>query len=114
MEAELIALASTSEEANWLRDFFHEIPLWEKPIPPILIHCDSIDTIGRVRNRFYNDKSKPIRRKHSIVRSYLSNDIINIKYVKSCDNLADPLTKVLTRERVWNTSRGMGLKPIQS
>ena len=47
MEIELIALASTSE----------------KPIPPILIHCDSIATIGRVKNRYYNGKSKPIRRK---------------------------------------------------
>ena len=27
MEVELIALASTSEEANWLRDLLHEIPL---------------------------------------------------------------------------------------
>ena len=44
MEAELIALASTTEEANWLRDLLYEIPLWEKPIPPILIHCDSIAT----------------------------------------------------------------------
>ena len=114
MEAELIALASTSEEANWLRDLLHEIPLWEKPIPPILIHCDSTATIGRVHNCFYNGKSKPIRRKHNTVRSYLSNGIINIEHVKSCDNLTDPLTKALTRARVWNTSRGMGLKPIQS
>lgn len=112
MEAELIALASASEEANWLKDLLHEIPFWEKPIPPILIHCDSTATIGRVHNRFYNSKSIPIRRKHSIVRSYLSNGIVNIEYVKSCDNLTDPLTKALTRERVWNTSRGMGLKPI--
>ena len=29
MEAELIALASTSEEANWLRDLLYKIPLWE-------------------------------------------------------------------------------------
>ena len=29
MEAELIALASASEEANWLRDLLYEIPLWE-------------------------------------------------------------------------------------
>ena len=114
MEAELIALASASKEANWLRDLLYEIPLWEKPIPPILIYCNSTATIGRVRNRFYNGKSKSIRRKHSTVRSYLSNDIINIEYVKSCDNLANPLTKALTRERVWNTSREMGLKPIQS
>ena len=27
MEAELIALASANEEANWLRDLFYEIPL---------------------------------------------------------------------------------------
>ncbi|KAL0285006.1 UNVERIFIED_CONTAM: Retrovirus-related Pol polyprotein from transposon TNT 1-94 [Sesamum calycinum] len=29
-------------------------------------------------------------------------------------NKPDPLTKALARERVWNTSREMGLKPIQS
>ena len=62
MEAKLIALASASEEANWLRDLLHEIPLREKIIPPILIHCDSTTTIGRIRNHFYNSKSKPIRR----------------------------------------------------
>ena len=65
MEAELIVLASTSEEANWSRDLLYEIPLWKKPIPPILIHCDSTTAIGRVKNRYYNGKSKPIRRKHS-------------------------------------------------
>ena len=35
-------LVSASEEAYWLRDLFYEIPLWEKLIPPILIHCDSL------------------------------------------------------------------------
>ena len=97
-----------------MRDLLNEIPLWEKPIPLILIHYDSTAIIGRVHNRFYNGKSRPIRRKYSTVRSYLSNGIINIEYVKSCDNFADPLTKALTRKRVWNTSKGMGLKPIQS
>jgi hypothetical protein len=114
MEAELIALASASEKTNWLRELLYEIPLWEKPILPILIHCDSTAAIGRVRNRYYNGKSKPIRRKHSTVRSYLSSGIVNVDYIKSCDNLADPFTKALARERVWNTSRGMGLKPIKS
>jgi hypothetical protein len=48
------------------------------------------------------------------VRFYLSSGIVNVDYIKSCDNLADPFTKALARERVWNTSRGMGLKPIKS
>ncbi|KAK4402384.1 hypothetical protein Sango_0979100 [Sesamum angolense] len=114
MEAELIVLASASEEANWLRDLLFQIPYFEKPIAPILIHCDSTAALGRVQNRYYNSKSRPIRRKHSTAISYLISGNINVDYVKSCDNLADPLTKALARERVWNTSRGMGLKPIQS
>ena len=76
MEAKLIALASASEEANWLRDLFYGIPLGEKPIPPILIHWDSTATIGGVKSRYYNGKSRPIRRKYNIVRSYLSSGII--------------------------------------
>ena len=100
METELIALASASEEANWLRDLLYEIPLWEKPIPPTLIHCDSIATIGRVKNCYYNGKSRPIRRNHSTVRSYLSSGIITMDYIKSNNNLADPFTKALAKDRV--------------
>ena len=111
MEAELIDLASTSEETNWLRDLLFKIPYFQKPIPHILIHCDSTGAIGRVQNHYYKGKSRPIRRKQSNVRSYLTSGAINVDYVKSCDNLADPLMNVLTREKVWSTSRGMELKP---
>ena len=114
MEAELIALASASEEANWLRDLLYEIPLWEKPILPILIHCDSTAAIGRVKNRYYNGKFKLIKRKHSTVQSYLSSGIIIVDYIKSNNNHADLFTKTLAKDRVWNTSRGMGLKSLES
>lgn len=98
MEAELITLASASEEAGWLRDLLSEITMWDRHVPPVLIHCDSTAAIGRVHNKYYNGKSKSIRRKHSTVRSYLSDGAINIDYVRSGDNLADPLTKALARE----------------
>ena len=51
MEAELIALASASEEANWLTNLLFQIPYYEKPFPIILIHCDSAAAIGRFQNR---------------------------------------------------------------
>jgi len=111
MEAELIALAAACEEADWLRGLLYEIPFWEKPIPPVLIHCDSTAAIGRVQNHYYNGKSRSIRRKHSTVRSYLNNGTISVTYVNTNDNLADPLTKALAREKIWMTSRGMGLLP---
>ena len=94
MDAELIVLASASEEANWLRDLLFKIPYFEKPIPPILIHFDSTNAIGRVQNCYYNGKSRTIRRKHSNVRSYLTNGTIDVDYVKSCDIFADPLEHI--------------------
>ena len=60
----------------------------------------------------YNGKSRHIRRRHNTVRQLLLSGIISIDYVKSKDNIADPLTKGLAREQVYKLSRGMRLKPV--
>ena len=112
MESEFIALDKAGEEAEWLRQFLEDIPIWPKPVPTICIHYDSQSAIGRAQNDMYNGKSRHIRRRHNTVRQLLSNGIISIDYIKSKDNLADSLTKGLTREQVNCTSRGIGLKPM--
>jgi hypothetical protein len=38
--------------------------------------------------------------------------VITLDFVKSIQNLADPLTKGLARGLVWKTSKGMRLKPL--
>ena len=111
MEEELIALSSASEEVGWLRDLLFEIPMWEKPISPVLIHCDNTATIGRMHNKYYNGKSRSIRKKYSTMRSYINNGTINVDYISTNDNIADPLTKALAREKIWIASREIGLKP---
>ena len=111
MEAKLIALSLASEEAGWFHDLLSKIPMWQKSISFVLIHCDSTTTIVRVCNKYYNGKSKSIRRKHNIVRSYINNGTINVDYININDNIADPLTKALAREKIWIASRGKGLKP---
>lgn len=67
----------------------------------------------RAKNNVYNGKSRHIRRRHNSIRQLLSNGIISIDYVKSKENIADPLTKGLSREQVTYTSREMGLKPMK-
>ena len=105
-----IALDKAGEEAEWLRNFLEDIPNWPKPVLAVCIHCDSQAAIGRARNVMYNGKSRHIRRRHDTVRQLLSSGIITIDYVKSKDNIADPLTKGLTREMIAKTSRGNGFK----
>ena len=111
MESEFIALDKAGEEAEWLRQFIEDIPRWPKPVSAISIHCDSQSAIGRAHSAMYNGKNRHIRRRHNTVRQLLSTGIITIDYVKSKDNIADPLTKGLSREVVKKSSIGMGLKP---
>ena len=96
MESEFIALDKAGEEAEWFRQFLKDIPLWQKPVPAICIHCDNQATISRAQNVIYNDKSRHIRRRHNTVKQLLSIGIISIDFVSS--NLADPLTKGLSGE----------------
>ncbi|GJY11389.1 hypothetical protein Tco_0379574 [Tanacetum coccineum] len=105
MEAEFVALDKAAEEAEWLRSFLEGIPLWPKPVTAVCIHCDSMAALTRAKNQIYNGKSRHIRRRHNTIKDLLRNGIISIDYVKSKENIADPLTKGLCREQVIFTSR---------
>ena len=113
MEFEYIALDKCGEDAEWLRHFLEDILRWPNPVPPICIHYDSQSAIGRAQNSMYNGKSRHIRRRHNTIKQQLSTGVISIDYVKSKDNIADPLTKGLNRELVEKSSKGIGLKPVK-
>ena len=70
-----------------------DILFWPKPLALVYIHFLSQDAIGRAWSMTYNGKSRYIRHRHDIVRKLLSSGIIRIDYVKSKDNVSDPLTK---------------------
>ncbi|KAL0325206.1 UNVERIFIED_CONTAM: Retrovirus-related Pol polyprotein from transposon TNT 1-94 [Sesamum radiatum] len=109
MESEFIALDKAREEAEWLRNFLEDIPCWTKPVPAIMVHCDSQSAIGRAQSSMYNGKSRHIRRRHNTIRQLISSGIISIDYIKLKDNLADPLTKGLSRSSILFVE-GNGIK----
>ena len=112
MELEFITLDKVGEEAEWLRHILEDMPIWMKPVPSICIHCDNKSAIGRAQSHMYNSKSQHICQRHNIVRQLPSKGIISIDFIKSKENITDPLTKGLSREQVNCSSRGMGLKPM--
>ncbi|GJZ22100.1 retrotransposon protein, putative, ty1-copia subclass [Tanacetum coccineum] len=73
----------------------------------------AVSRLSRAYSTMYNGKSRHIRRRHNLRRQLLSTRVISIDYVKSKDNIADPLTKGLSRELVSKSSKGMGLKPLK-
>ena len=113
MESEFIALDKCKEEVEWLCRFLEDIPRWPKVVPPICIHCDSQSAIERAQSNMYNSKSRHICRRHNTIKQLLSTGLISMDYVKSKDNIIDPLTKRLNRELVEKSLRGMGLKLVK-
>ena len=112
MEAEFTALAAAGKEAEWLRNLLLDIHLWPQPMPPISLRCDSEATMSRAYSKVYNGKSRHISLRHEFVRQLIIDGIITISYVRSSNNLADPLTKGLSRDVVRGTTTRMGLKPF--
>ncbi|KAJ9557194.1 hypothetical protein OSB04_011808 [Centaurea solstitialis] len=71
------------------------------------MYCDSEATPSKVYNSIYNGKSPHIGLRHNYVRQLIENGTISIVYIKSYGNLADPLTKPLTRGLIGSTTRDL-------
>ena len=93
MKSEFITLEKCGEEVERLRHFLEDIPRWRKPMPAICIHFDSQSEIGRAQSNMHNGKSRHIRQRSNTIRQLLSTRVISIDYVKSKDDIMDPLPK---------------------
>ncbi|GKD02603.1 hypothetical protein Tco_1177577 [Tanacetum coccineum] len=113
IEAEIVALATVSKEAKWLRNLIYEIPLWPKLISLISIHCDSATTLAKAYCQIYNEKSRHLGVRYSMVRELITNGVIFVDFVRSLQNMTDHLTKGLAQDLVHKSAIRMGLKSIK-
>ncbi|GJR21349.1 zinc finger, CCHC-type containing protein [Tanacetum coccineum] len=110
MEYEFVALAAAGNEAEWLKNLLLEISLWSKPITPISIRCDGAATLAKAYGQKYNEKSRHLGVRHSMIHELIMNGVISIEFVRSQQNLADHLTNGLARDLVIKSAEGMRLK----
>lgn len=92
-EAELIASASCSCQAIWLRkmleDFCHQHQ------GPTIILCDNVSDIKLSRNPVMLGRSKYIDVRYHFLRDLCKDGVIELEFYKSEDQAADILTKPL-------------------
>jgi len=112
MEYEFVALEMADSKVEWLKNFLANIPFGMKPTPSVSIHCDCQSAVAIAKNKNYIGKNRHIQLRHNLVKQLLKSGIISIDYVRSEQNLADPLTKPLERNMILETPKGMGLKPL--
>ena len=76
------------------------------------MHCDSQVAISKVTSKNFNEKRRHLRMRHKFIRNLISHGVISLDFVRSENNIADQLTKELTRQQVLESLRGMRLDSI--
>ena len=96
-EAEYIALASTAQEAVWLRQLTTE--LGSGLTEATTIFEDNQAAISMSKNPQYHGRAKHISIKYHFIREQVNNGIVTLKYYLTRDMLVDMLTKGLHRDQ---------------
>ena len=93
MEAKIIVLDINTSEAEFLKNLLCDLSLLNKSIPLISMHCDSQVVISKVTSKNFNEKKRHLRVRHKFIKNLISHGVIFLDFVKSENNVVDPLTK---------------------
>jgi len=74
------------------------------------IHYDNQAMSTMVANSIFNKKKQTIHLKYGYLNKLICHRVISVIDIRSSENVAYPLTKVLKKELVERTFAGMGLK----
>ena len=106
-EAEYIATAHAAKEAVWLRQLLTELGL--NLTHPTTLHVDNQSAIAIARNPEFHDRTKHIEVRHHFLRQLVDEGHVSPKYLPMGDQIADVLTKGLSRKKHEKFSQAMGL-----
>jgi len=108
VEAEYMAFTRATQQALWLTKFMEEIRMPQQT--PICIFGDNTGAIANTQNDKNHRCTKHINVKHHFVKEKVVMQAVEFNYVSSSENLADILTKPLTKEAVVCCCVGIGIR----
>ena len=107
-EAECMAAAATAKEATWLQILFSEIEPSLTRIPVKLL-IDNQLAMSLAKNATFHEQTKHIMIRHHYIREKVDEAEIILEYLPTVEQVADILTKPLSRAKHVCFAEGMGL-----
>ena len=92
-EAEYMAVTEAVKEAIWLQGMAKTLGLVQEHIN---VYCDSQSAIHLAKNQVYHARTKHIDVRFHFVREIIEEGKICLQKIKTADNPADMMTKVVT------------------
>lgn len=110
-EAEYIAAANAACQAVWLARVQAEVQGTTTKAP--MLRVDNQSAIALIRNPVHHGQSKHIQFKYHFVRESKDEGLINVKFIRSEEQLSDILTKPLGKIKFLELRSNIGLINVQ-
>lgn len=106
-EAEYMALSSAVCDVIWTQQLAKELD--KNFIANTLIRCDNVSTINLAKSDAFRPRTKHIDIRYHYLREKVESKVIDLEYVPTTENVADMLTKAITKQKHIFCTAGMGL-----
>ena len=91
-----MALTSTVKESKWLMGLISEFGIEQEGVT---VHCDNSGAICLARHQMFHERSKHINVRLHFIRDEGESGRVRVVKIDTAHNLADMLTKPLSKEK---------------
>ncbi|GJW98655.1 retrotransposon protein, putative, ty1-copia subclass [Tanacetum coccineum] len=113
-EAEYIAASEAAMKAVWIRKFISGLGIVPTINEPIRMFCDNSAALHFANEPGVQRGARHYHRRYHYVRESIALGEIRFLKVHTDDNLADPFTKALSKGKLTQHARSMGLRLASS
>ncbi len=101
-----------TKEAVWLKWLLAQLDSssLDKGVHPVIIHCDNQEAIAPAKNPKSHARSKHIDIHRHYQREQIGDRSVEFRYISTEEQIADGLTKALTREKFLIFHRALDLE----
>ena len=111
-EAEYVSASEATAQALWLRAVLDDLS--EVQTKATTLYCDNMSAIAMAKNPVFHQKTRHINRRIHFIREAVQENLIDIKFCSSEDQVADIFTKGLSKDRFSKLRAMLGVKPVSS
>ena len=111
-EAEYIAASEAANEGVWMKEFISDLGVIPSASGPMKIFCDNTGAIALAKESRFHKRTKHIKRRFNSIRDLVQVGDIEICKIHTDLNVADPLTKLLSRAKHDQHQNCMGVRFI--
>ena len=113
VEAEYMALSEGCKAGIWADRWMNESGLHQS-VGPIVLNGDNSGSISLTKNPENHSRTKHIDVQYHFIREKVTEGLIQVEHVSTKDQLADIMTKPLTKQPFELNRLKLGLRPIDN